>query len=187
MPRLLLAYRSGIFPWTAEPPSWWSPNPRGVFPLDDLHISRSLARTLRGDRFTITFDRDFRGVITACAQVPRREGETWITPEFIEAYCQLHQAGHAHSVECWAGDELVGGVYGVTVDGLFAGESMFHHVSDASKVALVHLHERVKRQGFILFDTQMITPVTSSLGAVEITRDEYLRRLSVAVKVECRF
>ena len=177
--RLLLAYRNGIFPWTADPVTWWSPDPRGIFELDGLHISRSLARTLRKGVFEVTFDRAFREVITACATVRRPGG--WISPEFIAAYTALHEAGHAHSVECWQAGKLVGGVYGVVVGGLFAGESMFHRVDDASKVALVHLVTRLRERGFRLFDTQMVTPATRQLGAVEIPRTTYLKRLAEAV------
>lgn len=179
IPRLLLAYRNGLFPWTADPVTWWSPEPRGIIELDQLHISRSLARALRKGVFEITVDRAFREVITACAETPRPGG--WISPEFIAAYTALHQAGHAHSVECWQAGQLVGGVYGVTVGGLFAGESMFHRATDASKVALCHLVQRLKQGGFTLFDTQMVTTVTRQLGAVEISRTEYLRRLAEAV------
>jgi len=179
IPRLLLAYRSGLFPWTADPVTWWSPEPRGIIELDQLHISRSLARALRKGVFEITVDRAFREVITACAETRRPGG--WISPEFIAAYTALHQAGHAHSVECWQAGQLVGGVYGVTVGGLFAGESMFHRATDASKVALCHLVQRLKQGSFTLFDTQMVTTVTRQLGAVEISRTEYLRRLAEAV------
>lgn len=179
IPRLLLAYRSGLFPWTADPVTWWSPEPRGIIELDQLHISRSLARALRKGVFEITVDRAFREVITACAETRRPGG--WISPEFIAAYTALHQAGHAHSVECWQAGQLVGGVYGVTVGGLFAGESMFHRATDASKVALCHVVQRLKQGGFTLFDTQMVTTVTRQLGAVEISRTEYLRRLAEAV------
>ena len=145
----------------------------------------SLARTLRQAPFEITRDRDFRGVISACAQ-QRRRGN-WISAEFIAAYTRLHEAGHAHSVECWQGGVLVGGVYGVAVGGLFAGESMFHRVSDASKVALHHLIGHLRERGFTLFDTQMVTPVTKALGAKEILREEYLQRLATAVWQTCRF
>jgi leucyl/phenylalanyl-tRNA---protein transferase len=185
--RLLLAYRSGIFPWTASPVSWWSPDPRAVFEFGGFHISRSLERSLRRGGFEVTFDRDFPAVIRACAAAPRAEGSTWISPEFIAAYTALHRAGHAHSVEVWRAGELIGGVYGVTVGGLFAGESMFHRATDASKVALVHLVKRLEERGFTLFDTQMVTPVTRSLGAVEIPRAEYLRRLAEAVPLRRRF
>ncbi len=185
VPRLVLAYRSGLFPWTADPVTWWSPNPRGIFELDQFHVSRSLARTLRKQVFEVTFDRAFHQVISACAETRRPGG--WISPEFIAAYTALHQAGHAHSVECWQAGKLVGGVYGVAVGGLFAGESMFHRADDASKVALFHLMTRLRERGFTLFDTQMVTPVTQQLGAKEISRATYLRRLKAALTVEARF
>ena len=185
VPRLLLAYQSGLFPWTADPVTWWSPAKRGIFELDQFHVPRSLARTLRKCGFEVSFDRAFRDVITACAKTRRPGG--WITQEFIEAYTALHQAGHAHSVECWKQGELVGGVYGVAVGGLFAGESMFHRADDASKVALFHLVGRLRDRGFTLFDTQMVTPVTRLLGATEISRANYLRRLRAAVVVSTCF
>lgn len=178
--RLLLAYRSGIFPWSVRPITWWSPDPRGVLELDRLHVPRSLERVLRKSPFRVTRDQAFAAVIQACASVPRQD-RTWISPEFVRAYRRLHEAGHAHSVECWEADRLVGGIYGVAVGGLFAGESMFHLASNASKVALVHLVSHLRERGFKLFDVQMVTPATSQLGAVEISRDEYLRRLQVAV------
>ncbi|MEQ2009640.1 MAG: leucyl/phenylalanyl-tRNA--protein transferase [Limisphaerales bacterium] len=185
VPRLLLAYRSGLFPWTADPATWWSPDPRGIIELERFHVSRSLSRTLRKGGFEVTFDRAFREVITACAKTRRPGG--WITPEFVEAYTELHEAGHAHSVECWEAGKLVGGVYGVAVGGLFAGESMFHRADDASKVALFHLVARLRERGFTLFDTQMVTPVTRSLGATEISRAAYLRRLAAAMAVTASF
>ncbi len=187
VPRLLLAYRSGIFPWSDDPLTWWSPDPRAIFELDRFHVPRSLARTLRSGRFRTTVNRAFRAVIEGCAAPAPGRMETWISPAFIEAYTALHRAGHAHSVECWQGAELVGGIYGVTVGGLFAGESMFHRARDASKVALVALVERLRERGFVLFDIQMRTPVTRLLGAVEISREEYLRRLAGAVERDCRF
>jgi leucyl/phenylalanyl-tRNA--protein transferase len=183
--RLLLAYRSGMFPWTANPITWWSPDPRGVIEFGQVHLSRSLRRTLRKGAFRVTRDQDFRGVIEGCAHAPRPGG--WITPEFIEAYTVLHRLGHAHSVECWSGDTLAGGIYGVALGGLFAGESMFHRASDASKVALVHLHDHLRARGFALFDIQMITPATASLGAREIARASYLERLQRAVTLRCEF
>lgn len=185
VPRLLLAYRSGLFPWTADPVTWWSPDPRGIFELDGFHIPRSLARTLRKAPFTVTFDQAFRETITACAQARRPGG--WISAEFIDAYTALHEAGHAHSVECWQDGNLVGGVYGVAVGGLFAGESMFHRVNDASKVALCHLVSRLRERGFTLFDTQMVTAVTRQLGAIEVSRSDYLARLGDALKREVKF
>jgi leucyl/phenylalanyl-tRNA--protein transferase len=185
--RLLLAYRSGIFPWTDHPITWWSPDPRAIFELDAFHVPRSLARVLRKAPFEVTRDRAFKQVMEHCAMpAPGREG-TWITPAFIRAYTQLHREGHAHSVECWQAGGLVGGIYGVAVGGFFAGESMFHHVSNASKVALHHLVEHLARRSFALFDIQMLTPATVQLGAVAITRKEYLRRLSHAVRLNCEF
>ncbi len=188
VPRLLAAYRKGIFPWSDEPVlSWWSPDPRAIFELDRFHVPRSLARVLRSGRFTVTVNRAFRAVMEGCAApAPGRE-TTWISPAFLEAYTALHRAGHAHSVECWQGDALVGGLYGVAVGGLFAAESMFHRASDASKVALARLVERLRARGFVLLDIQMLTPVTRRLGAVEIPRAEYLRRLRKAVAQRCTF
>lgn len=183
--RLRLAYRSGMFPWTVNPVTWWSPDPRGIFELGDLHVSRSLRRCLRQAKFRVTRDQAFGEVIAACAGVRRPGG--WIVPEFVAAYSKLHHEGHAHSVECWLGDDLVGGVYGVAVGGLFAGESMFHRASDASKVAVVHLHDHLVSRGYQLFDIQMLTEVTTSLGGREIRRDEYLERLKQAVDLPIQF
>ena len=180
--RLLLAYRSGIFPWTVDPITWWSPNPRAVFEKDQFHVSKSFTRTLRKGIFQITRDRAFREVMLGCAASGKGRGSTWITSEFIDAYCRLHEEGHAHSLECWQEKRLVGGIYGVAVGGFFAGESMFHRVSDASKVALYHLHEHLRQREFLLFDIQMLTPITKQLGAVEISRSEYVRRLALATK-----
>ena len=185
VPRLVLAYRSGVFPWTEGPVTWWSPNPRTIIELEALHVSRSLQKFLTREPFAITVDHAFPAVIAACATEhgPVRRG--WITPGFIAAYTALHRAGHAHSVECWSAEgELVGGIYGVTVGGLFAGESMFHRASNASKVALVKLVEHLRARGCRLFDIQMTTPVTQQMGAVEIPRVEYLRRLQLALEVE---
>ena len=180
--RLLEAYQSGLFPWSANPITWWSPDPRGVLQVGAVHVSRSLARTLRQAPYTVTFDQDFSAVIRACASAPRGGAtSTWISPQLMEAYKQLAQAGHAHSVECWQEGRLVGGVYGVSVGGFFAGESMFHSADDASKVALVHLDRHLARRGFTLLDCQMVTSVTRSLGATEIPRADYLERLSRAV------
>jgi leucyl/phenylalanyl-tRNA--protein transferase len=185
--RLLLAYRSGIFPWSVNPITWWSPDPRGVIELDSFRPPRSLAKLMRRQPFEVTADRAFRMVMEACAASARGRRSTWIAPEFIEAYTRLHQAGHAHSVECWQKRELVGGIYGVSVGGFFAGESMFHRVSNASKIALCHLIARLRERGFELFDVQMVTPVTEQLGAVEIPRAEYLERLSAATASNCSF
>lgn len=185
--RLRLAYRSGIFPWTARPITWWSPDPRGIFELDQFHIPRRLAKLLTKAPFTLTRDRAFPQVMKGCAAPTPARGKTWITPEFIAAYAQLHAEGHAHSVECWQGTELVGGIYGVSLGGLFAGESMFHRAPNASKVALCHLVEHLRTRGFTLFDIQMVTPTTRQFGAVEIPREDYLRRLKAAVGQKCTF
>ncbi|MEI7731786.1 MAG: leucyl/phenylalanyl-tRNA--protein transferase [Verrucomicrobiota bacterium] len=185
VPRLLLAYRSGIFPWSVNPITWWSPDPRALFELDAFHVSHSLARTLRRGVFEITVNRAFREVMIACSR-PDCENR-WISEEFIEAYCALHTQGHAHSLECWRDGELAGGIYGVGIGGVFAGESMFHRQTDASKVALFHLIQRLKERGYALFDIQMLTPITQQLGATEIPRRDYLRRLKAAVAQTCRF
>jgi len=186
-PRLLLAYRSGLFPWTVRPVTWWSPDPRGVFELDGFHVSHSLARVLRQRRFEVTIDQAFREVMAGCAAPAAGRRSTWITPEFIAAYSELHRQGHAHSLECWREGRLAGGVYGVAVGGLFAGESMFHVMTDASKVALFHLVEHLRARAFLLFDVQMLTPITSRLGAVTIDREVYLRRLAEAVSRDATF
>ena len=185
--RLLQAYRSGVFPWydENEPICWWSPDPRAIFELDGLHVSRRLRRRLRSGRFSVTVDRDFAGVIRGCAE--EREDGTWITPEMIHAYEELHRLGYAHSVEVWQDGELAGGLYGVAIGGFFAGESMFARRSDASKVALVHLVERLRQQGFQLFDIQFLTEHTTRLGAVEIARPAYLARLRKAIAAPVSF
>ncbi len=185
--RLLLAYRSGIFPWTVDPITWWSPDPRAIFELDRFHVSRSLARRLRRQVFRVTRDQAFRQVMEGCAAPAPGRRSTWITPQFIEAYTRLHELGHAHSLECWLGDRLAGGIYGVALGGFFAGESMFHCVSDASKVALFHLIEHLRARGFALFDIQMLTPITMQLGGVTIPRAQYLKRLAKAVGLPCAF
>lgn len=180
---LLAAYRSGLFPMPirsgrGEVMAWWSPDPRGVIPLDGLRVSRSLRRSRR--RFEIRVDTAFASVITACADPSRPGG--WITDEIVEAYVRLHELGWAHSVEAWTPDgELAGGLYGVGTGGLFAGESMFHRRTDASKVALVALVERLGAGGAELLDVQWATPHLRSLGAVEIPRPRYLELLAAAV------
>jgi leucyl/phenylalanyl-tRNA--protein transferase len=187
VPRLLLAYRSGLFPWTDNPITWWSPDPRAIFELHSFHIPRSLAKVLRRGVFEVTHDRAFAEVMRGCAEPSPGRGRSWVTPRFMAAYARLHGRGHAHSVECWQGGRLVGGLYGVSIGGLFAGESMFHRVSNASKVALVQLVEHLRARRFTLFDIQMLTPVTRQLGGVEITRDDYLQRLARATVAACLF
>ncbi|MFW5693368.1 MAG: leucyl/phenylalanyl-tRNA--protein transferase [Thermoguttaceae bacterium] len=182
---LIDAYRHGIFPWPMgsrdDRIPWFSPDPRAILPLDAFHVSRRLARTVRSGRFTVTLDRDFAGVIRGCARTRREQGGTWITPRMIRAYRRLHELDVAHSVEAWREDRLVGGVYGVAISGLFAGESMFHTERDASKVALVHLVEHLRRRGYVLFDIQQWTEHTARFGAIEISRREYLHRLEKAL------
>jgi leucyl/phenylalanyl-tRNA--protein transferase len=177
---LLAAYRSGTFPMPItglEPMAWWSPDPRGVLPLAGLRVTKSLARSTR--RFELRVDTAFDAVVAACAEPSRRGG--WISEAIARAYDALHDLGWAHSVEAWSPDEkLVGGLYGVAIGGLFAGESMFHRAPDASKVALVGLAERLGPDA--LLDVQWRTPHLASLGAVEIPRAEYLARLSAALQ-----
>ena len=184
---LIRAYSEGVFPWfnDDDPILWWSPDPRGVIPLESLHVSRSLARTIRSGKFMVTYDQAFVDVMRGCASRPN-EG-TWITESMISSYCELHAIGHAHSVETWFDGQLVGGIYGITIGGLFAGESMFHRVTDASKVAVVKLVERLKEAGYILFDVQIENAHTASLGATSIPRAKYLTRLRDAVKMDIRF
>jgi leucyl/phenylalanyl-tRNA--protein transferase len=185
--RLLLAYRSGIFPWTDEPLTWWSPDPRAIFELDRFHPPKRLESKLRHHPFTLTIDHAFAEVIHACAEsAPGRES-TWISPRFIDAYIELHRQGHAHSVEVWQDGELVGGVYGVAIASFFAGESMFHRVSDASKIALCFLFDYLRERRFSLFDTQVLSPLTARLGAIEIRRRDYLERLAAALRKPVQF
>jgi leucyl/phenylalanyl-tRNA---protein transferase len=183
--RLLLAYSMGIFPWYGEetPILWWSPHPRLVLFPDELKVSRSLQRVIRKSIFQVTVDSAFPDVIAECAQVrlENREG-TWIVPEMSAAYCRLHALGYAHSVETWHQEELVGGLYGVALGRVFYGESMFTKRSDASKVALVHLVHLLGSWHFEMIDCQLTTRHLLSLGAREIPRREFLRRLATAVK-----
>jgi leucyl/phenylalanyl-tRNA--protein transferase len=185
--RLLQGYRQGIFPWTVDPLTWWSPDPRGIFELDSFHVPGSLWRVIRKPVFRVTMDLAFVRVMQGCAASAPGRRSTWITSEFLDAYGELHQKGHAHSVECWVGDELTGGIYGVAVGGLFAGESMFHRQANASKVALYHLVQHLKSAGFLLFDIQMLTPITGQLGGITISRKDYLARLAVAIEKSCSF
>jgi leucyl/phenylalanyl-tRNA--protein transferase len=168
---------------------WYSPDPRGILPLDALHIPRRLARVVRAGRFRIEIDRAFVDVMRACAadERDREDPGTWIDDEIIESYTALHEAGIAHSVEAWIDDRLVGGLYGVALGGAFFGESMFHHETDASKVALVALVERLRSRGYRLLDTQWVTPHLEQFGAVEIPRKDYLRRLELSLRLDCTF
>lgn len=184
---LLAAYRAGIFPWpqSAALVPWCSPDPRAVFPLEEPpHWSRSLRRTLRRAPYRVSVDEAFEQVIAACGT--ERDGGTWIVPELVEGYVRLHRLGWAHSVEVWDGDALVGGIYGVAIGGLFAGESMFHRRTDASKIAFAHLVARLRAGGFRLFDVQVMNDHLASLGCVELRRARFLERLRGALLVPAR-
>jgi leucyl/phenylalanyl-tRNA--protein transferase len=185
---LLRAYAQGLFPMAerrGDPMLYWvSPDKRGILPLDAFHVPQRLARTVRARRFTVTADHAFADVMRACAApAPGRE-ESWINDEILRLYTALHAGGHAHSIECWQGDMLVGGLYGVRLGGAFFGESMFSRARDASKVALVHLVDTLKRGGFVLLDTQFITAHLTQFGAVEIPRAQYLALLNQALSRE---
>jgi len=183
---LITAYANGIFPmgdpWGGI--SWYAPDPRAIIELDDFHVSSTLRQTCRQGRFELCVSRDFAGVIRACADRP--DG-SWITDEVIGAYEALHGLGLAHSVEAWQDGELAGGLYGVALGGAFFGESMFHRVRDASKVALVLLVERMRERGLVLLDIQYLTPHLKRFGAVEISRRDYLRRLRQAIRMGVSF
>ena len=179
---LCAAYRQGIFPWPVEklPLLWFSPAERAVLDFDALHVPRSLRRARARSTLHCTLDRDFRAVIRACADSPRPgQHGTWITPAVITAYCRLHELGIAHSVEAWCGTQLAGGAYGVEIDGAFAAESMFYRQANASKVALMHLIDHLRRQGLDWIDVQTLTPHMARLGARLMTRDAFLERLQL--------
>lgn len=177
--RLVQAYRHGCFPWfeDGQPILWWSPDPRTVLLPDELHVSRSLRKVLRQARYTVTFDQDFAAVIAACAGPRSYTDGTWITQDMQRAYLTLHDQGHAHSVEVWQGQTLVGGLYGLAMGKLFFGESMFSHADNASKVGFVNLVEHLHQAGFVMIDCQMPTEHLHSLGARSIDRDEFARYL----------
>jgi len=179
--RLLEAYPKGIFPWTENPVTWWSPDPRGILLLDLLHVPTRLERTIRTKSFTFTINQAFDEVIRGCALPAKGREESWIGPAFIQAYGELHVRGHAASFEVWQDGKLAGGLYGVKIGNFFAGESMFHLVRDASSVALVLAARTLKAKGCRLFDLQMLTPHTARFGAVEIRRNEYLKLLEQAL------
>ena len=195
--RLLLAYRSGIFPWTVNPITWWSPDPRGILEFDRVHISHRLEKTVRHQAawagepgaearsYQLTRNQCFRRVMTECAT--RRHDGNWITSELIGAYTRLHELGHAHSVECWHQGELAGGIYGVSIGGFFAGESMFYRSGNGSKIALWGLVQHLLSRGFALFDVQVLTPTTIQLGGTNISRTDYLARLETAVALPVSF
>lgn len=183
---LLGAYRIGIFPMADDEGevSWYSPDPRAIIPLETFHVSKNLRRCFQSGKFTLSVNLDFDAVMRACADRP--EG-SWISGDFVEAYTLLHRLGYAHSVETRLKGELVGGLYGVALGGAFFGESMFHHVTDASKVALVHLVERMNERGFSLLDVQFATDHLCRFGAIEIPRADYVKRLEIATSQKCTF
>jgi len=182
---LMRAYANGIFPMSDardDPDTFWiEPERRAILPLDNLRVSQSLAKTIRQGRFRVTADTAFAEVIATCAAENDDRRETWINPEIEDAFCNLHNMGHAHSIECWLGEELVGGLYGLAMGKAFFGESMFSRATDASKVALVWLVARMKIGGFELLDCQFMTDHLASLGAIEITQEEYLLLLDAAL------
>jgi leucyl/phenylalanyl-tRNA--protein transferase len=188
---LLSCYARGVFPMADaredERVFLIDPERRGVLPLETFHVSRRLARTVRGDPFEIRTDAAFRNVVRACAQSGPGRTETWINHPIEDLYVRLHELGHAHSVECWLGDELVGGLYGVALSGAFFGESMFSRRRDASKVALTHLAARLIAGGFRLLDAQFMTEHLTQFGAVEISRLDYHRRLALALSADADF
>jgi leucyl/phenylalanyl-tRNA--protein transferase len=187
VPTLLRAYRAGSFPWTVQPVTWWSPDPRAVMEFDFFHASRSLLKTIRHGKITSSADQAFDRVIEGCAEQTANRKSTWITPEFIGAYKEMHQAGHAHSIEVWREGELIGGIYGIGLGGYFAGESMFHRMNDASKCALYFLVQHLKARGYVLFDVQMPTRITLQMGATLISRTEFLQRLNQAQRLPVSF
>ena len=180
---LLRAYRQGIFPWPMEgwPMPWFCPEERAILEFNELHVPRRLARLSKQSPFRFTIDRDFAGVVRACARAARPEGEgTWITPQVARAYTELHRAGYAHSVEAWEGETLVGGLYGVDAGGAFGGESMFYLRPNASKLALLHLIEHLRARGLNWLDVQVMSPHMAALGARFVGRDEFLAKLAQA-------
>jgi leucyl/phenylalanyl-tRNA---protein transferase len=191
-PELLVsAYASGWFPMAMEDGEirWFSPDPRGVIPLDRFHVPQRVARIRRQGRFTEEIDRAFEAVIRACAEIERDRDDpgTWITEEIIESYCALHDRGIAHSVETWRNGRLVGGLYGVTLGGAFFGESMFHREANASKVALMALVDRLRARGYTLLDTQWTTAHLEQFGAIEMPRYAYLKQLEKSLRQKCTF
>ncbi|PYK56480.1 MAG: leucyl/phenylalanyl-tRNA--protein transferase [Verrucomicrobia bacterium] len=185
-PELLLqGYRLGVFPMAMEDDSiqWFSPDPRAILPLEDFHVPHTLRRLVRKKVFETTIDRAFSTVIEACA----KHEDTWINLEIIESYTRLHDLGHAHSVEVWREGQIAGGLYGVAVGGAFFGESMFHYVTDTSKIALVTLVEHLRARKFALLDTQWLTPHLQQFGGIEISRDYYLRMLRRSIELPRKF
>ena len=183
VPRLLAAYRSGIFPWYSgdEPVLWWSPDPRMVLFCDELKVSRSLGKSVRNKGYRVTVDGCYEDVLFHCSKTRKDGAGTWLGKDMRKAYLALHRAGHAHSFETWLGEDLVGGLYGVAIGRMFYGESMFSRATDASKVALVALVAELRGRGYPMVDCQQRTPLLASLGAREIPRRQFLRRVAALV------
>ncbi|MBW8192446.1 leucyl/phenylalanyl-tRNA--protein transferase [Neiella marina] len=186
--RLIAAYRQGIFPWFSDddPIMWWSPDPRCIIEPQHYTPNRTLTKLWRNHSFTIRINSAFEQVITACSEPTPNRPDTWINQDMLDAYCQLHRLGHAHSVEVWHGDQLVGGLYGLQLNGAFCGESMFHRVSGASKIAFLALIERMKTAGMTLLDCQLENPHLMNLGATVCSRNDFALRLEQALLIDCQ-
>jgi leucyl/phenylalanyl-tRNA---protein transferase len=182
---IIRAYSVGIFPmaenYSDQKIYWINPQNRGILPLGGLHISKSLRKTIRRKSFDVTYNYNFRHIIQECAKIGSRRPETWINQEIMEAYIELHKLGYAHSIECWIDNKIVGGLYGIALGGAFFGESMFSQQSNASKIALVHLVAILKDRGFILLDTQFTSDHLETMGVIEISRENYLKKLKNAL------
>jgi leucyl/phenylalanyl-tRNA--protein transferase len=174
--RLISAYSSAIFPWycAGEPIMWWSPDPRAIIPIKDIKINKTLKKVINRNTFHVSINKAFDQVLALCADAPFRQEDTWITDEMQAAYQELHHKGYAHSIEVWQGNELVGGLYGVAINGCFSGESMFYKSSNASKIALVSLASLLKNQNITFIDCQIINPFLQDMGCIELNRDEYI-------------
>ncbi len=185
---LVRAYRSGIFPWSSDPAvTWWSPDPRAIFDLDTFQPHRSVRKTIRRNAWRFTTDHDFEGVMRACAAPSPDRPSTWISEDFVTSYVELARRGMAHSIEVWAEDQIIGGLYGVTLGGFFGGESMFHRRTDASKAAVAFLVDHLRARGFVLLDAQVPNHHLTNLGAIPISRADYLRRLKSALGLKITF
>lgn len=191
VPRLVNAYTQGIFPWYSdnEPIMWWCPNPRAVIPIDDIVINKTLRKVIKRKPYTVTINKAFEEVISYCADAPFRNEATWIVDDMATAYCQLHQQGYAHSIEVWQEQELVGGLYGVAINGFFSGESMFYKASNASKVALVALANLLKPLNVSFIDCQLLNPFLASMGCIEISRQQFIeeKQKNLTIKVPQNF
>lgn len=184
--RLINAYTQGIFPWFSEddPYLWWSPDPRTIINVDEININRTLKKFLKKSPYTVSINKAFPQVIALCADAPFRNDDTWILDDMLIAYTDLHHAGFAHSIEVWQDEQLVGGLYGVAINGLFSGESMFYLKDNASKVALVALSDLLKQQGISFIDCQLQNPFLQAMGAIEIPRSVFLNRKNAELKIQ---